>query len=119
MNNSPTSSTRQPRRPLPEPLPENEYQRALLIGAEASRWLPFDPVFFLERLATVGAPAGASDRMVWYSLPRQPSPEYEFLCGWRCGCPGADAMVIKALAENDELRLAHQKLAQLEARSND
>ena len=65
----------------------------------------------------LGAPVTISDAGIHYRLPDAPDDEWEFLCGWHNGCPGAIQMVAKALHENADLRNAHLAAVELSSLS--
>lgn len=90
-----------------------EGDKALLVGYKASRFFPFDPFMYLERSALAGAAVTINSGFIVYYSPSQPSPEFEFLTGWRQGCPGADDMIVQALESKPSIHAAHQALQRM------
>lgn len=86
---------------------------ALDAGLAAARFFPFDPLLYLERSAIAGAAVVLSDCAILFQQPYKTSLEFEFLVGWRGGCPGSTNMLKKALRENASIREAHEALAAL------
>jgi hypothetical protein len=91
---------------------------ALDTGRNAARWLPFDPVTFLNIALQCRAPVTLAPQAVTFHEPEGQSEAYEFIRGWRNATEDATAGISKTLQKRAALRNAHLQLAKSIARGS-